>query len=73
MTYQLDPKRSADDVDHNTRIRWTPVIFALVFAALLGFLMFDSLSGPPSSQSVVSRRSELPNTAPSATATTKQQ
>jgi len=68
MTYQRDPdgRRQGDYIDRDTSIGWAPIVLALAFVVLLGFLMFGSPSGPPSDRPAVTERSEMPNTAPKA-------
>src|SRR5437879_4915611 len=62
MTYQRDPdgRRRGDYIDRDTSIGWAPIVLALAFVVLLGFLMFGSPSGPPSDRPAVSERSEMP-------------
>jgi len=66
MTYQRDPnERSTDYIERSDpNVGRASLILAIIFAALLGFLVFGPNWGPQSPTE--SQRSELPNTTPSA-------
>ena len=60
-----NPRRPDDYIERSGEMGWRPILLALVFVALFGFLIFGS---PRSADqpSNTAQRGELPNTAPSA-------
>lgn len=66
MAYQDpgNPRRPDDYIERTGDMGWTPIVLALVFVVVFGFLIF----GAPKSTDKPSRgaqRNELSNTAPS--------
>ena len=60
-----NPRRPDDYIERTGDIGWAPIVLGILFAAVLGYLIFG---GPRSADqpSNTAQRGELPNTAPGA-------
>jgi hypothetical protein len=59
-----NPRRPDDYIERTAETGWRPILLALVFVALLGFLIFGSPRSADQPSTIA--QGELPNTAPSA-------
>jgi hypothetical protein len=61
MTFQGspdDPRQASDSIERDSGVRWTAIVLGIVFAGLLGFLVFGPSWIVPADR--VTERTELP-------------